>query len=89
MSEKPKTHHAYTLRRESSHLSYWIEIGHSISEKARCPHCRHEFAFSGVHHALLDRLPTGGFTGHVNFSPVGAKPPDPISRPERPGEMDP
>lgn len=86
MIDKPKTHDAYALRRESRHRSRWIEIGHGSSEKARCPNCRHEFAFSGVYHALLDRLPTGGFAGNVTFSPVGVKPHDPVAEPGRPGE---
>jgi hypothetical protein len=88
MIEKPKTHDAYALRREGRHRSRWIEIGHGSSEKARCPNCRHEFAYSGVHQALLDRLPTGGFAGHVNFSPTGVKPQDPAPQPDRPNEGD-
>jgi len=88
MIEKPKTHDAYALRKEGRHRSRWIEIGHGSSEKARCPNCRHEFTFSGVYQAILDRLPTGGFGGQVTFSPVGVKPSDPEPMPERPGEMD-
>jgi hypothetical protein len=88
MIEKPKTHDAYALRKESRHRSRWIDIGHGSSEKAHCPNCSHEFTYSGVHQALLDRLPTGGFAGHVTFSPVGVKPADPIPQPERPGEGD-
>jgi hypothetical protein len=37
---------------------------------------------------FLDRLPIGGFTGHVFLSPVGVKMPDPEPQPERPGELD-
>ena len=88
MAEKSPTHVAYALRRESRQRSRYIEIGHGSSDKARCPNCRHEFAFSGVHHALLDRLPTGGFTGHVTFSPIGVKPPEDEPQPERPLEGD-
>jgi hypothetical protein len=89
MNDKlPPTHGAYALRRESRLRSRWIEIGHGVTEKVHCPNCRHEFTFSGRHHALLDRLPTGGFTGQVTFSPVGVKPADPEPQPGRPGEND-
>jgi hypothetical protein len=88
MVEKPPTHAAFALRRESRLRSRYIEIGHGASDKARCPNCHHQFPFSGSHYALLDRLPTGGFTGQVTFSPNGVKPTDPEPQPERPGEGD-
>jgi hypothetical protein len=34
----------------------------------------------------LDRLPIGGFTGHIDLSPVGVKPPDPDPQSERPDD---
>jgi hypothetical protein len=89
MVEKPPTHVAYALRRESRFRSRYLEIGHAESDKARCPNCNHEFPYSGVHQALLDRLPTGGgFTWHVTFSPIGVRPADPESQPERPGDVE-
>lgn len=86
MHEKHPTHGAYALRRENRLRSRWIEIGTSASEKARCPHCDNQFPYSGVHQALLDRLPTGGFDGRVTFSPIGVRPSDPEPKPERPDE---
>jgi hypothetical protein len=61
MIEKPKTHDAYALRKEGRLRSRWLEIGHSWSEKAHCPNCRHEFAFTGIHQALLG---AGYFLAH-------------------------
>lgn len=75
MVEKPPTHNAYALRRESRLRSRWIEIGHA----------RIEAESGGVHHVFLDRLPIGGFAGHVYLSPVGVKPPEPEPQPDRPG----
>lgn len=75
MSEKPPTHAAYALRRESRLRSRYIEIGHARIEKD-----------GDVHHIFLDRLPIGGFTGHVFLSPIGVKPLDPEPQPERPVE---
>jgi len=69
------THAAYALRRESRAKSRYIEIGHARIEKT-----------GDVHHIFLDRLPTGGFTGHVFLSPIGIKPQDPEPQPERPSE---
>ena len=86
MSEKPSTHTAYALRRENPaeplkrerrSKGYWIEIGHASIESA-----------GDVHHVVLDRLPIGGFTGHVYLSPVGIKPPDPETEPARPSGED-
>lgn len=71
------THDAYALRRESRARSRYIEIGHATIDKV-----------GDVHHIFLDRLPIGGFTGHVFLSPKGVKPADPESQPERPGEVE-
>lgn len=73
MVDKPPSHSAFALRRESRLRSRWIEIGHARIEKA-----------GDIHHVFLDRLPVGGFTGHVYLSPIGVKPPDPQAEPERP-----
>ena len=75
MVEKPPTHAAYALRRESRLRSRYIEIGHARIERT-----------GDIHHVFLDRLPIGGFTGHLFLSPIGVKPPDPEPQPERPGE---
>ena len=77
MVEKTLTHVAYALRRESRTRSRYIEIGHARIEKT-----------GDVHHIFLDRLPVGGFAGHVLLSAVGVKLPDPEPQPERPGETD-
>ena len=77
MVENSPTHAAYALRRESRQRSRYIEIGHARIEKA-----------GDVHHVFLERLPIGGFTGHVFLSPIGVKPADPAPHPERPGEPD-
>jgi hypothetical protein len=77
MAEKPPTHAAHALRKESRNRSRYIEIGHARIEKD-----------GDVHHIFLDRLPIGGFTGHVFLSPIGVKLPDPEQQPERPGELD-
>lgn len=78
MIDKPPTHSAYALWRESRHRSRYIEIGHAhIHGDAK-----------GVLHILLDRLPTRGFTGNVLLAPIGVKPQDPEPQPERPSEGD-
>ena len=41
---------------------------------------------SGSHLIDLDRLPLGGFGGHILLQPIGVRPPDPMPEPERPGE---
>jgi hypothetical protein len=70
------THAAYALRRESRAKSRYIEIGTARIEEG-----------SGkVHHVFLDRLPIGGFAGHVYLSPIGVKPQDPEAQPERPSD---
>jgi len=74
--KQPPTHGAYALRRESRLRSRWIEIGHA----------RIETVSNGVHHVFLDRLPVGGWTGHLTLSPIGKKPSDPEPEPERPSE---
>jgi hypothetical protein len=75
MTEQSPTHTAHALRKESRSRSRYIEIGHARIEKD-----------GAVHHIFLDRLPIGGFTGHVFLSPIGVKLPDPAPTPERPGE---
>jgi hypothetical protein len=82
MARKPPTHNAYAFRRESPddpfrqerrENGYWIEIGYAWMELA-----------GDRHRLFFDRLPTGGFSGHVFLSPVGVKPPEPEPQPERP-----
>ncbi len=75
MTEKAPTHIAHALRKESRQRSRYIEIGHARIEKD-----------GEIHHVFLDRLPVGGFTGHVFLSPVGVQLPEPEPQPERPGE---
>ena len=77
MSDKqPPTHSAYALRKESRHRSRYIEVGQAHID--RTP--------NGVHHVFLDRLPIGGFTGHLTIAPIGVTLPDPEAQPERPAD---
>lgn len=71
------THIAYVLRRETRSSGRWVEIG--TANIAGDPK-------NGTHFADIDRLPVGGFGGHILFVPIGTKPPDPRPEPERPGE---
>jgi hypothetical protein len=77
MAEKSPTHAAYALRKESRQRSRYIEIGHARIENT-----------TNIHHIFLDRLPLGGFSGHIFLSPIGDKPADPEPQPERPGEVE-
>ena len=71
---KAPTHTAFALKREGKRYGRWLEIGSARQES------------SGVIHLNLDRTPTGGFNGYVYLSPVGMKPPEPESPPQRPGQ---
>jgi hypothetical protein len=82
MIEKPATHTAYAVRRENPNdplrrerraKAYWMEVGSARIDTA-----------SNEHHVFLDRLPLGGFTGHIYLSPIGTKPPELETQPERP-----
>jgi len=75
--KKPYTHTAYAKRREGKTAFRWIEIGMA----------RIETDGTTSHHIYLDRLPLGGFSGHVYLSPVGVKPEVPEGQPERPGQF--
>jgi hypothetical protein len=77
MAEKPPTHTAHALRKESRTRSRYIEIGHAHIDES-----------GDVHYIFLDRLPIGGFTGAVFLSPVGVKLPDPEPQPDRPRDGD-
>jgi hypothetical protein len=76
MAERnPPTHAAYALKREGLRAAgRWIEIGSA----------RIEGEAANGHHVFLDRLPVGGFSGHIYPSPVGVKPLDPEAQPQRP-----
>jgi hypothetical protein len=68
---KARTHIAYAMKRLSKTRFIWLEIG------------KGQLDGNGVFHGYLDRLPVGGFTGAVYFSPIGTQPP--LPEPERPG----
>lgn len=71
------THTAYVLKRETRTSGRWLEIGSAnIESDGR----------NDAHHIFIDRLPVGGFGGHILLHPIGTKPPDPQPEPERPGE---
>lgn len=77
MTEQAPTHAAFALRKESRQRSRYIEIGHARIEDD-----------GAIHHVFLDRLPVGGFTGHVFLSPIGIALPEPVPQPGRPGESE-
>ena len=86
MPEKPATHTAYALRRENPAdalkrerrvKGYWIEVGNARIESA-----------GRAHQVFLDRIPIGGFTGHIYLYPVGETPPEPEAQPDRPSGED-
>jgi len=75
--KKPRTHNAYVEKREGREVSRLIEIGTARIEKDGV----------GGHDVYLDRLPIGGFSGHIHLLPIGVKPPDPQSQAKRPGQV--
>lgn len=77
MSKPPDTHTAYVLKRETRTRWRWIEVGNAQI---------HADGLTGSHHIHLDRLPVGGFSGHIALHPRGQRPPAPASEPERPAE---
>jgi hypothetical protein len=74
---KPPTHIAYTPRRDSRAVIRWLEIGTA--------HIAGDVTAS--HDIFIDRLPTGGFSGHIRLSPVGDEPSLPELEPSRPARM--
>ena len=72
----PITHIAYAKKLEGRTTFRWIEIGTA----------RIESDGSGQHNILIDRLPVGGFSGHVHLSPVGIEPGEREPFPEHPSE---
>jgi hypothetical protein len=70
--KKPLTHSAFARKREGRTAFRWIEIGAA----------RIESDAAGGHNVYVDRLPIGGFSGHIYLLPIGAVPP--AIEPERP-----
>ena len=68
MREPPATHTAYVLKRETRTTGRWLEIGTAYIESD---------GTTGAHQVYLDRLPVGGFAGHIRLQPVGMTPPAP------------
>jgi hypothetical protein len=62
------THTAYVLKRETRTTGRWLEIGAANIESD---------GKNGAHHIYIDRLPLGGFGGHILLQPVGTNPPNP------------
>ena len=77
MSKPPASHIAYVLKKDSRSSGHWMEIGTANIKPD---------GTSGGHQINLDRLPLGGFGGHILLQPIGVRPPDPLPEPERPGE---
>jgi len=80
MSKPPATHTAYVLKRETRSSGRWLEIGTANIRPD---------GTTGGHYVDLDRLPLGGFGGHILLQPIGVRPPDPMAEPDRPGENEP
>jgi hypothetical protein len=79
MSKPPATHTAFVLKRETRNRLRWLEVGEAeLQLDGR----------SGSHNIYLDRLPVGGFTGHIVLHPCGTRPADPVPEPARPGESE-
>jgi hypothetical protein len=78
VERKPFTHTAFARKREGRRAFRWLEVGVA----------RVECEGAGGHHVYVDRLPIGGFTGHIFLSPVGEKPPEFESQPHRPGQIE-
>jgi hypothetical protein len=81
MRKPPTSHTAYVLKRETRTTSRWLEIGTAFIESD---------GTTGAHQVYIDRLPVGGFTGHIRLQPVGVQPPASESQPlpGRPGTAD-
>jgi hypothetical protein len=73
--KRAPTHTAYALKRENRTVFRWLEIGNA----------RIDSADQSTQHVHLDRLPVGGFGGHVILIPIGVAPPDPV--PQRPDDV--
>lgn len=80
MDEEPATHIAFAIRRENPSdplrrerraEGHQIEIGLGWIS-IRCENCG-AGAEGGNHRVFLDRLPTGGFNGHVYLRPTGGQ----------------
>lgn len=77
MSKRNPTHNVFVLRRETRTRFRWLEIGEAeLQLDGR----------NGSHHVYIDRLPVGGFTGHIALHPRGTRPPDPLPEPETSGD---
>jgi hypothetical protein len=72
MAKPIATHVAYVLKKETRASGRWLEIGAANIQSDGA---------TGAHHVYLDRLPIGGFGGHILLQPVGVKPPDPEPEP--------
>lgn len=72
-NSRAPTHTAYVFRREGKNMRFgrWLEIGAARADD------------DGAVHVFLDRLPVGGFTGHVYLAPAGSMPPMPEAEPRR------
>jgi hypothetical protein len=68
MTKSSATHTAYVLKRETRTTGRWLEIGTAYIESS---------STAVSHQVYIDRLPVGGFAGHIRLQPVGVKPPDP------------
>jgi hypothetical protein len=96
MNERTPTHIAFAVRRENptdplrrerrveGHL---MEIGHGLIS-TRCDKCGSDTA-SEQHRVILDRLPIGGFNGHIYLHPVGLRPWGAEAQPETTDQDDP
>jgi hypothetical protein len=75
-NNKAATHVAWAFKREGKKFGRWIEIGVGRAEE------------NGIFKGFLDRLPIGGFTGGILYTPIGTEPPLPQPPPRRPGDVE-
>jgi len=74
---EPPTHIAYAIKREGRAQIRWLEIGVARIGNGE----------TVAHDVFIDRLPTGGFTGHIRLAPIGVEPTLPELEPVRPRSM--
>ena len=67
MPKQRPTHNAFVLYRESRTTGIWLEIGTAYIRADA----------GGAHHIYLNRVPLGGFGGHLLLQPLGVSPPEP------------
>lgn len=78
MAKPLPTHIAYTLKQETRTTWRWLEVGTAVIEND---------GKNGAHQIQLHLVPIGGWSGRCRLLPVGTKPPELETEPERPAEQ--